>query len=60
VNAAVAGSDVVYLLVGLPYKAKVWEALWPVVMQNTIEACRLHGSKLVFFDNIYMVESDYR
>lgn len=58
VNAAVAGSDVVYLLVGFPYKAKVWEALWPVVMQNTIEACRVHGSKLVFFDNVYMYDRD--
>jgi nucleoside-diphosphate-sugar epimerase len=58
VNAAVAGSDVVYLLVGFPYKAKVWEALWPVVMQNTIEACRVHGSTLVFFDNVYMYDRD--
>jgi len=59
VAGAVADSDVVYLLVGLPYKAKVWEENWPVIMANTIEACRASGSKLVFFDNIYMYDRDY-
>lgn len=52
--SAVTGSDVAYLTVGLPYKAGVWEAQWPVVMRNAIEACRVSGSKLVFFDNIDM------
>ncbi len=56
---AVEGSDVVYLLVGLPYKIKVWREQWPAVMCNTIEACKTHGSKLVFFDNIYMYDRDY-
>ena len=56
---AVAGSDVAYLLVGLPYKAKVWEALWPIIMRNAIDACRVNGSKLVFFDNIYMYDRDF-
>ncbi len=56
---AVEGSDVVYLLVGLPYKIKVWREQWPVVMRNTIEACKTHGSKLVFFDNIYMYDRDH-
>jgi nucleoside-diphosphate-sugar epimerase len=55
---AVAGSEVVYLLAGLPYRAKVWESHWPRIMQNTIEACRTSGSKLVFFDNIYMYDRD--
>ncbi len=56
---AVEDSDVVYLLVGLPYKIKVWREQWPVVMRNTIEACKTHGSKLVFFDNIYMYDRDH-
>jgi len=56
---AVEGSDVVYLLVGLPYKIKVWREQWPVVMRNTIEACKTQGSKLVFFDNIYMYDRDH-
>jgi nucleoside-diphosphate-sugar epimerase len=58
VKDAIEGSDVAYLLVGLPYKARVWEAQWPIIMRNTIEACRASGSKLVFFDNIYMYDRD--
>jgi len=50
---AVAGSDVVYLLAGLPYETRVWQEEWPKLMRNVIDACKLHGSKLVFFDNVY-------
>ena len=59
VAGAVAGSDIAYLTVGLPYQASVWEAQWPVVMRNSIEACRASGTKLVFFDNIYMYDRDH-
>ena len=51
---AVAGSRVVYLLVGLKYDHKVWAEAWPRVMTNTIEACKRAGAKLIFFDNVYM------
>jgi len=51
---AVEGSEVVYLTVGIPYSAKVWESEWPLVMQNVITACKKHNAKLVFFDNVYM------
>jgi nucleoside-diphosphate-sugar epimerase len=51
---AVAGSGVVYLLVGLKYDRKVWSEIWPRVMNNTIEACKRAGAKLIFFDNVYM------
>ena len=51
--AAVAGSDIVYLTAGLVYKSSTWEQQWPVVMRNTIAACKQHGAKLVFFDNVY-------
>ncbi len=50
---AVAGSAVVYLLAGLPYDTAVWQAQWPRVMQNAIDACARHGARLVFFDNVY-------
>ncbi|MGS5089205.1 NAD-dependent epimerase/dehydratase family protein [Hydrogenophaga sp. A37] len=50
---AVAGSEVVYLVAGLPYSATVWQAQWPRVMQNAINACLRHGARLVFFDNVY-------
>ncbi|MGH9563614.1 MAG: NAD-dependent epimerase/dehydratase family protein [Terracidiphilus sp.] len=51
---AVAGSSLVYLLVGLKYDHKVWAELWPKVMANTIEACNRAGAKLIFFDDVYM------
>ncbi|RYF16668.1 MAG: NAD-dependent epimerase/dehydratase family protein [Comamonadaceae bacterium] len=50
---AVAGSDVAYLVAGLKYDASVWEAQWPRVMRNVIAACKQHGTRLVFFDNVY-------
>ncbi|MBG6235373.1 nucleoside-diphosphate-sugar epimerase [Pedobacter sp. CAN_A7] len=51
---AVAGSDIVYLLVGLRYHAEVWRIEWPVIIQNVIDACKEADAKLVFFDNAYM------
>lgn len=54
---AVEGSEIVYLTVGLPYKTKVWQAQWPIIMKNVVEACKQHGAKLVFFDNIYMYQA---
>jgi nucleoside-diphosphate-sugar epimerase len=52
--AAVAGSSIVYLLVGLKYDTRTWRELWPRVMSNTIEACKRANAKLVFLDNVYM------
>ncbi|MFV0458939.1 MAG: NAD-dependent epimerase/dehydratase family protein [Actinomycetales bacterium] len=52
--AAVAGSDIAYLTVGLPIDSTLWEQQFPTMMANTIAACRAHGTKLVFFDNTYM------
>ena len=51
---AVKGSDFVYLLVGLEYNTKVWRTQWPVIMRNTIDACKAAGARLIFFDNVYM------
>ncbi len=51
---AVAGSSVVFLLVGLKYDRKVWAEQWPRIMANTIEACKRANARLVFFDNVYM------
>lgn len=53
---AVEGSEIVYLTAGFPYKTKVWQHTWPLVMQNTIDACKKHHSKLVFIDNMYMYD----
>lgn len=52
--AAVAGSEVAYLTVGLPMDSELWEQQFPTMMANTIAACRKHDCALVFFDNTYM------
>ena len=51
---AVRGSRVAFLLVGLDYKAKLWQEKWPIVMQNVIKACSETKVPLIFFDNVYM------
>jgi len=58
VEKAVEGSEVVYLLVGLDYKLKVWQHNWPRLMRATIDACIKHHAKLVFFDNVYMYDKN--
>jgi len=52
---AVKGSEVVYLTIGLKYSSELWRIQWPLIMNNVIDACKKHGSKLVFFDNVYML-----
>ncbi len=56
---AVTGSDIVYLTIGLEYNTKVWQQLWPPLMQNVIDACIANKAKLVFFDNVYAVGGDF-
>lgn len=51
---SVKNSDIVYLTVGLPYNSKIWDEKWVKIMQNTIDACKKVGAKLIFFDNVYM------
>lgn len=53
---AVENSETVYLVAGLPYKTKVWEASWMPIIQNVTNACLHTGCKLVFLDNIYMYD----
>lgn len=53
VSDAVKGSEVVFLLAGIEYKASTWERDWPIIMRNTLDACIHHDAKLVFFDNMY-------
>lgn len=51
---AIEGSTHVYLCVGLPYTAKVWQRDWPVLMRNVIAACSANAARLIFLDNVYM------
>jgi nucleoside-diphosphate-sugar epimerase len=57
VDRAVEGSDVVYVTAGFKYDIKVWQRTWPPFIGAVLDACRKHGSKLVFFDNIYLYAS---
>ena len=59
VAKAVQGAEVAYLTVGLPYNTATWRSTWPVVMANVINACKQHGTKLVFFDNVYMYDPQH-
>jgi nucleoside-diphosphate-sugar epimerase len=43
----------VYMCVGLPYRTKAWQQLWPPIIENVIAACAAANAKLIFFDNIY-------
>lgn len=52
---AVKGSSVVALCAGLKYDSRVWKTQWPVIMRNTIDACKENNAKLIFFDNVYML-----
>jgi len=56
---AVENSEIVYLTVGLPYNTKIWQSTWPNIMKNVIAACKVQNAKLVFFDNIYMYDSNH-
>ncbi|HRG23977.1 MAG TPA: NAD-dependent epimerase/dehydratase family protein [Chitinophagaceae bacterium] len=56
VEKAIAGSEVVYLLVGFDYKLTVWQEKWPRLMRSVIDACIRHQAKLVFFDNVYLYD----
>lgn len=54
VDKAIAGSEVVYVLIGFEYKLSTWQEVWPSFMKAVITACKKHDAKLVFFDNVYM------
>jgi len=56
---AIEGSEIVYLTVGLEYSTKIWQQLWPPLMQNVIDACIESNAKLVFFDNVYAIGGDF-
>lgn len=55
VRDALAGASQVVVSIGFAYTGKVWEAQWPVAMQNLLDGCAAHGARMVFFDNLYML-----
>jgi nucleoside-diphosphate-sugar epimerase len=54
VSAAVAGLNQVVLAIGFPYVGALWREAWPRVMTNFVDVCAAQGTRLVFFDNLYM------
>jgi nucleoside-diphosphate-sugar epimerase len=56
VDQSIAGSEVVYLMVGFDYNIKIWRERWPKLIRASIDACIKHKAKLVFFDNVYLYD----
>lgn len=57
---AVQGSRVVYFTAGLPPDTALWEAQFPTMLKNALDACRTAGAKFAYFDNTYMYPQDDR
>lgn len=57
---AVKGSEIAYFTLGLPISSALWEEQFPLILRNVIDACKINGTKLVFFDNTYMYPQDDR
>lgn len=57
---AVKGSEIAYFTLGLPISSDLWGQQFPLILRNVIEACKINGTKLVFFDNTYMYPQDER
>ncbi|MGV8096740.1 MAG: NAD-dependent epimerase/dehydratase family protein [Mangrovibacterium sp.] len=53
-SAALKGSSIVYLVIGIQYDHQIWQRDWPVIMQNVIKCCLENGAKLIFFNDVYM------
>ncbi|MBL0050126.1 MAG: NAD-dependent epimerase/dehydratase family protein [Bacteroidetes bacterium] len=56
IEKAIAGSEVVYVVIGFEYKLSVWQKMWPPFMLAVINACKENNAKLVFFDNVYLYD----
>ncbi|MFC0672990.1 NAD-dependent epimerase/dehydratase family protein [Brachybacterium hainanense] len=59
-RAAVAGSEIVYFVAGLPARTELWETQFPVMLRNALDAARAAGAKFAYFDNTYMYPQDDR
>ncbi|WP_411832223.1 SDR family oxidoreductase [Pseudoxanthomonas mexicana] len=57
---AVKGSRIVYFTAGLPPDTQLWEAQFPTMLKNALDACRVAGASFAYFDNTYMYLQDAR
>lgn len=51
---ATKGSSVVYFTAGLPPDTALWEAQFPLMLKNALDATRAAGASFAYFDNTYM------
>lgn len=58
--AAVEGSSIVYFTAGLSANTELWEAQFPTMLRNALDATRAAGAKFAYFDNTYMYPQDDR
>lgn len=58
IENSISGSNTVYVTIGFPYKTSDWKKYWIPFIQNVVDSCIKHESKLVFFDNIYAIGGD--
>ena len=56
IDRAIEGSEIVYVVVGFEYRLDVWQKTWMPFMTGVVDACKRHGARLVFFDNVYMYD----
>lgn len=59
-RVAVEGSEIVYFTAGLAPKTELWEAQFPTMLRNALDASRSVGAKFAYFDNTYMYPQDDR
>lgn len=57
---AVAGSEIVYFTAGLPANTQLWEAQFPTMLRNALDAARAARARFAYFDNTYMYPQDDR
>lgn len=59
IHRAIEGSEICYVTLGFEYKTSTWREKWTPFITQVVEACIKHGSKLVFFDNVYAIGRDH-
>jgi nucleoside-diphosphate-sugar epimerase len=40
--------------IGFQYDGRTWLRDWPIAMRNILSGCEANGTRMVFFDNLYM------
>lgn len=53
VRRVLRNADVAYLVAGLPYSSRVWQAQWPALVEIAAQTALEEGVHLVYLDNVY-------